>query len=229
MANWPEENPMKKLECQVVHAWTFNALVGAFLDLVIAYLLLCASAAAYLTAKFLSIFGLSLPCPCTGLFGFPESTCMQRELVDGPLEKISSVQTSVKSKFPFDLMWDHGENSEEQIPGKKHVKQKGEASYASYSNEVGEDVSAREYVLRNDKRRASNLKRRLGLRQRRRIAAVYEKSPLGSSHDPLQSDEQEVTSSSSRSDEETNQASLPHSISDSNYLKCKYQLVTYVL
>lgn len=102
---------MKKSECQAVEAWTFKTLVGAFLDLVIACLLLCASASAYLAAKFLSIFGLSLPCPCNGLFGFPKNTFMQRELVDGPLEKISSVQSSVMNKFPLDLMWVHAKTS----------------------------------------------------------------------------------------------------------------------
>ena len=93
--------------CQAMNSWTFCELVAAFLDLAIAYLLLCASSLAFLASKFLGLFGLCLPCPCDGLFWNPRNNnqCLQRQLVDCPYEKISSVQYSAKSKFPFDSIW----------------------------------------------------------------------------------------------------------------------------
>ncbi|XP_077212058.1 uncharacterized protein LOC143847202 isoform X3 [Tasmannia lanceolata] len=96
------------MACHVIHTWTFPTLIGAFLDLALAYLLLCGSALAFFASKFLGFFGLYLPCPCNGLFGDPnnnESTCLQRFLVDRPAGKISAVQMSVKTKFPFDSIW----------------------------------------------------------------------------------------------------------------------------
>ncbi|XP_037492598.1 myosin-binding protein 7 isoform X1 [Jatropha curcas] len=96
------------MSCHEIQSWTFSGLVGAFLDLAIAYLLLCASTLAYLASKFLGLFGLALPCPCNGLFGDPnsDSSCWQSVLVDSPSGKISSVQFSVKSKLPFDSIWE---------------------------------------------------------------------------------------------------------------------------
>ncbi|XP_010241371.1 PREDICTED: uncharacterized protein LOC104585995 isoform X2 [Nelumbo nucifera] len=94
------------MACQAIRSWTFCGLVGAFLDLALAYLLLCGSALAFFASKFLGIFGLYLPCPCNGFFGVPNGgKCLQRLLVDCPTGKISSVQMSVKSKFPFDTFW----------------------------------------------------------------------------------------------------------------------------
>ncbi|KAF8394108.1 hypothetical protein HHK36_020313 [Tetracentron sinense] len=92
--------------CHTIHSWTFCGLVGAFLDLALVYLLLWGSTLAFFASKFLGFFGLYLPCPCNGFFGNPNSKmCFQRLLVDCPSEKISSVQMSVKSKFPFDSIW----------------------------------------------------------------------------------------------------------------------------
>ncbi|XP_058102549.1 uncharacterized protein LOC131246438 isoform X2 [Magnolia sinica] len=94
------------MACTTIHTWTFSTLVGAFLDLGVSYLLLCCSALAYIAAKFLGFFGLYLPCPCNGLFGDPDGTkCLQRLLVDAPSRKISSVQMSVRTRFPFDSIW----------------------------------------------------------------------------------------------------------------------------
>lgn len=94
------------MPCQVISCWTFSTLVGAFLDLAIAYFLLCGSALAYFASKFLGLFGLSLPCPCNGLFGNPNmAKCLQ---------KVSSVQLSVKRRFPFNSIWNYDDNSESQ-------------------------------------------------------------------------------------------------------------------
>ncbi|KAF6163104.1 hypothetical protein GIB67_013803 [Kingdonia uniflora] len=106
--------------CITIHSWTFTFLIGSYLDLAIAYFLLCASTIAYLSSQFLSIFGLYLPCPCNGLFGDPKGhKCLQRLLVDSPISKISNVQLSVKTKFPFDSIW---------LKGDDHCNSKGETS-----------------------------------------------------------------------------------------------------
>lgn len=94
--------------CKDVHLWNLRDLVGAFLDLAIAYCLLCAATIAYSATKILSFFGLSLPCPCNGLFFTTRNKnyCLQRVLVDYPTKSISSIQLSVKLKFPFnDSFW----------------------------------------------------------------------------------------------------------------------------
>ncbi|XP_072970453.1 uncharacterized protein [Typha angustifolia] len=99
--------------CRVIDRWSFRSLVGAYLDLAIAYLFLSAAALAFLASKFLSLFGLALPCPsCDGLFGHPDPhanpnpnpnpTCLQSLLVDYPTAKISGVHHSVRTRLPFD-------------------------------------------------------------------------------------------------------------------------------
>lgn len=99
------------MACQPMHYWTFTGIVGAFLDLIIAYFLLCASTFAFFASKFLGFFGLSLPCACNGLFGIPNTNyCFQSLLVDCSIEKLSSVQLSVKSKFPFDSVLGRDQN-----------------------------------------------------------------------------------------------------------------------
>ncbi|CAN8324321.1 unnamed protein product, partial [Cochlearia groenlandica] len=89
------------MRCKEVISWTFQGLVSAFVDLSIAFLLLCASSLVYSTTKILGLFGSSLPCPCDGLFS-RKNKCFQETLVNFPLEKISSVQTSVRNSTPFD-------------------------------------------------------------------------------------------------------------------------------
>ncbi|KAK9671618.1 hypothetical protein RND81_12G042600 [Saponaria officinalis] len=93
--------------CQMIrNSWSFSGLVGAFLDLGIVYFLLCCSAIAFFISNFLVFFGLSLPCPCNGLFGYPNhGYCVQRILVDYPTKTVSNLHLSVKSnKFPFDAV-----------------------------------------------------------------------------------------------------------------------------
>ncbi|CAH8341277.1 unnamed protein product [Eruca vesicaria subsp. sativa] len=91
------------MRCHEVRGWTFPGIVGAFLDLSVAFSLLCASSLVYLTSKLLGVFGLNLPCPCDGMFSDPlKNKCFQQTLVNLPVEKVSSVQRSVRNKTPFD-------------------------------------------------------------------------------------------------------------------------------
>lgn len=92
------------MACQAMYRWSLIGLVSAFLDLAIAYFLLCASAIAFMASKFLGLFGLYLPCPsCFGFFGDDPNSylCLQKLLIEYPAEKVSNVQLSVMSKFPF--------------------------------------------------------------------------------------------------------------------------------
>uniref|UniRef100_A0A1D1Y6L2 E3 ubiquitin-protein ligase TRIM68 n=2 Tax=Anthurium amnicola TaxID=1678845 RepID=A0A1D1Y6L2_9ARAE len=99
------------MACRAIHSWTLCGLTGAFLDLVLAYFMLCGAVFAFLAAKFLGVFGLHLPCPCGGLFGHPRGPCLHRILVDYPPRIVSSIQMSVRSRFPFDSVWTEEEGS----------------------------------------------------------------------------------------------------------------------
>lgn len=146
------------MPCQNMQFWTVTGLVGAFLDLGIAYFLLCASTMAFFASEFLGLFGLKLPCPCDGMFTHPSSNyCLQRLLVDYPNEKVSSVSLSVRNKFPF-----HSALRNDQNVGVKLVEDRsdngngyyvdfeGEASCTSVSDaKVSRDVGGREMVPRN--------------------------------------------------------------------------------
>lgn len=188
------------MTCEEIHSWTFSGLVGAFLDLGIAYLLLCASTLAYLATKFLNLFGLRLPRPCKGLFGNPcGGLCLQRELVDCPPAKISLVQLSVKSKFPFDQTWADDPNSQfntelvdKRNHDNRHVEMDGKASCSTLLQRAQDSVG-RELVESNEadfefgmvnleaikggrfdfkRKGAAGQRKRLGLRRRCRGRAV---------------------------------------------------------
>ncbi|KAL6548524.1 hypothetical protein OROGR_008945 [Orobanche gracilis] len=91
------------MACQDVQTWSLSGLVAAFLDLAIAYSLLCASAAAYLASKLLGCLGFNLPCPCHQIFSQinGKNFCLNKLLIDIPTHKISDVQLSVEHRFPF--------------------------------------------------------------------------------------------------------------------------------
>lgn len=103
------------MACQDMCSWSLIGLVAAFLDLAIAYFLLCASAVAFMASKFLGFFDLYLPCPsCYGVFGDDPNRylCFQKLLLEYPAEKVSNVQLSVMSKFPFNhSVWGKDRNS----------------------------------------------------------------------------------------------------------------------
>ncbi|WCJ33208.1 hypothetical protein M5689_014584 [Euphorbia peplus] len=107
------------MSCHAIRNWTFSELVGAFLDIAIASLLLCASTLAYFASAFLSLFGLNLPCSCNGLFensNGQHQHCMQSQLRRLPAQKISFVQCSVKNKFPFHSSCQGERNEKHEAP-----------------------------------------------------------------------------------------------------------------
>ncbi|XP_023539873.1 uncharacterized protein LOC111800419 [Cucurbita pepo subsp. pepo] len=129
------------MACEAIQQWTFNGLVAAFLDLGIAYLVLCASSLVFFTSKFLALFGLCLPCPCDGLFGNLSSDhCFQKILVDRSSKKVSSVIHSAREKLPLNSMWDQEPKCcfkstlmHERNGNKAHVESEGEPSDDSFS------------------------------------------------------------------------------------------------
>ncbi|CAM8998048.1 unnamed protein product [Rhodiola kirilowii] len=188
------------MACSMIRTWTLSKLVGAFLDLSIAYVMLCGSTIAYFASKFLGFFGLNLPCPCNGLFGNPnEAYCVQRVLVEYPADRISSVHSSVKSKFPFDLIC----GVEHDCQGKMNrcisfddrpLELEGEGSCSSVSNapkdstgwELVPKVAASSNVAaRFDLKRKGIAYQRpkSGLRRRRKVASDNDMMSSAASYD----------------------------------------------
>ncbi|KNA19397.1 hypothetical protein SOVF_061920 [Spinacia oleracea] len=195
------------MACQVItQSWSFSRLVGAFLDLSIAYFLLCCSAIAFFLSKFLSLFGLTLPCPCNGLFGYPSNhaPCFQRFLLDCPAETISSIHLSVKTKFPFDSILpkkdDHSQLNLKLLKegysddGVLHLQ--GEASYSSFSDprRSHHSLSGTDSFGKFDikGKTPATQRSRLGFRRRRRASIDYGKFTSSSSYDHFKSDSSKI-------------------------------------
>lgn len=143
------------MPCHAVRIWKFSDVVGAFLDLSIAFLLLYASTLAYFASKFLALFGLNLPCPYNSFFAIPDNTdnnCLQRRLVDHASQKIFSVRSSVKSKFPFgsignDLQW----NSNKGTDTHEGFGSEGEVSSVSSIERRTDNVTGADLAEMKDK------------------------------------------------------------------------------
>lgn len=199
------------MACQEIRSWTFGGLVGAYLDLAIAYLLLCGSTLAFFASKFLSFFGLSLPCPCNGSFGNPNGdNCLQKFLVDYPTERVSYVHFCVKSKFPFNSVWANEGRShpnwkllKERHSDDGDVRLEGEASCSScWDVTRSPDMAGKVSISRNGTsggmktpaliegrsdikgKRVGDQRPRVGVRRRRRVAADFGKFSSVSSYDP---------------------------------------------
>ncbi|KAK9039173.1 hypothetical protein V6N11_024009 [Hibiscus sabdariffa] len=86
-----------------ISSWTLTGLVRSFLDLALAYFLLCGSTLGYFAWKFCDVFDMYLPCPCSGFFGYQNSNlCWHNLLIHWPRSKIYSVQNLALNRFPFD-------------------------------------------------------------------------------------------------------------------------------
>ncbi|KAK4425271.1 putative myosin-binding protein 5 [Sesamum alatum] len=183
------------MPCQAVQMWSLSGLVAAFLDLVIAYLLLCASAVAYLASKFMGFFGMNLPCPCDGIFIniHCKSFCLNRLLVDFPTQRVSEIQLSVKEKFPFSDC-SSGKNRISCVVGDNYgngvLELEGEASCSSVSDaRKSGDVVRKELGSKAEKydmkgKGVINHRPRTRLRQRRKGGGGLGKYSSVSSYDP---------------------------------------------
>jgi hypothetical protein len=165
------------MACEAIHNWTLSELVGAFLDLVIAYLLLCASTVAFFASKFLGIFGLRLPCRCNGFFSSPNPNyCTQQLLLDFPVAQVSSVQFSAKNRFPFDSVSARDQNLDSSIKligdGSNNVDYEREALVSGDAN--SQIVVEKKLVVRNQ----FELKGKKSVTRRRRKSSVDEAKSL---------------------------------------------------
>lgn len=89
-----------------IHSWSLGEIIGSYIDLFIAYVLLCGSIIAFFAFKLFRFFGLVLPCPCKGILGYRNSDfCLHKILFELPLRKICSIQVMAAKRFPFDLVW----------------------------------------------------------------------------------------------------------------------------
>lgn len=161
---------------QAVHSWDLCGLIGAFLDLALAYILLCVSVFAFFASKFLSFFGLLLPCTCSGIFGYKNShLCFHSLLFDWPTGIIFSVLNSVLNRFPFDLIWfkDRACNSDKKSVRDGNCENRvleleNEASCSLFPRKRLQNLADRESGYDARGKGVMNLKQRSGFRRRRR-------------------------------------------------------------
>ncbi|CAL0324416.1 unnamed protein product [Lupinus luteus] len=164
---------------QEIHTWTLGSVIRAFIDLVLAYFLLCGSVIAFFASKLCIFFGLYLPCPCKGsFFGYRNSNfCMHKLLFEWPSRKICSIKVMAAERFPFDLgrMKGHSCNVCDKIVEDKTydsnrlVELEDEASCSSCSDpHLLSLVDKEKYGYDAKGKRVINLKRRPGIRRRRR-------------------------------------------------------------
>ncbi|XP_007049771.2 PREDICTED: uncharacterized protein LOC18612780 [Theobroma cacao] len=170
---------------RTIPSWTLFGLIRAFLDVAVAYFLLCGSTLGFFAWKFYHVFGLYyLPCPCTGFFGYQNSNlCWHKLLIEWPARKIYSVQKLALNRFPFNLVWF---NDQECNLNAKYIKDRkfgngviesdGEACSSSPSGlrlrtmvdkESGYDAKGKKII---------NQKQKSGIRRCRRAAFGYGKS-----------------------------------------------------
>lgn len=176
--------------------WSLSGLVAAFLDLAVAYLLLCASAVVYFASKFLGFFGLSLPCPCDGMFFniHSKNLCLNTLLVDLPSQKVSDVQLSVKHKYPFSnsvspKKYDHSIGGDNCANGILEIEGEGSCSSVSDARRPADDVIRREisakagrYDVRGNG--VTSYRPRSRLRKHRKTGGLHGKYSSVSSCDP---------------------------------------------
>ncbi|TKY68626.1 Myosin-binding protein 2 [Spatholobus suberectus] len=181
---------------QETHSWTLGGLIGAFIDLFLAYFLLCGSAFAFFVSKLVRFFGLCLPCPCKGSFGYRNSRfCVHRVLFEWPSRKICSIQVMAVKRFPFDLVRVKGHSCSandkivaERTPDNRVAELEDEASCSSCSGVRLPSLVDRENVYDAKGKRVMSMKRRSGIRRRRRGSYDCGKVSSAAPGDNLQPD-----------------------------------------
>ncbi|VVA90014.1 unnamed protein product [Arabis nemorensis] len=139
------------MPCFDTHNWNFTGLIGAFLNLSIAYLLLCTSLFIHLVLRFLGFLGFSLPRFHNGRFGDANmKKCLQGDLVNRATERISVVDRSIKSKIPFgSITSDDDSNRFGEL--KLVRKNSGDISNGRVKDETEDDVPREEQNVINNK------------------------------------------------------------------------------
>ncbi|OMO95759.1 hypothetical protein COLO4_15685 [Corchorus olitorius] len=171
---------------RTVPSWTLIGLIQAFVDLAIAYFLLCGSTLGFFAWKFYHLFGFYyLPCPCAGFFGYQNSSlCWHKLLIEWPARKIYCVQNLALKRFPFNnlvCLNDHELNSNpKSITDRKFgngvVELEVEACSSSPSSIRLQTVVDKESGFDAKGKKVINQKHKSGIRRRRRAAFGYGKS-----------------------------------------------------
>ncbi|XP_029127571.1 uncharacterized protein LOC109813011 [Cajanus cajan] len=173
---------------QETHSWTLGGLIGAFIDLFIAYFLLCGSAFAFFVSRWFWFIGFCLPCPCKLSFGFRNSRfCLHRMLFEWPSRKICSIQVMAVKRLPFDL-FGVGANDRvfsQRTPDIRGVELGDDASCSSFSEPRFLSLVDRENVYDAKGKRVT--KRRSGIRRRRKTGYDCVKVSSAVPSDNLQS------------------------------------------
>lgn len=139
------------MPCFDTQNWNFTGLIGAFLNLSIAYLLLCTSLSIHLALRFLEFLGFSLPRFHNGRFGDANmKKFLQGDLVNRATERISAVDRSIKSKIPFGSITSD-DDSNRFVELKLVRKNSGDISHARVKDETEENVSREEHNVINNK------------------------------------------------------------------------------
>ncbi|KAF8031586.1 hypothetical protein BT93_D0720 [Corymbia citriodora subsp. variegata] len=158
-------------------SWTLVGLMGAFLDLALAYFLLCIAAFVFCASRFWSTFGIHLPCPCKGVLGFRSSSiCLHKLLVEIPARKIYSVQGLVRSRFPFGSVVSEDESCDSELKLVKDRKVENGVTELSSENlcssslgavsqnlndgEIAHDVKGKGVVVSQKQRSGHGIRRR---------------------------------------------------------------------
>ncbi|KAL2319249.1 hypothetical protein Fmac_028218 [Flemingia macrophylla] len=180
------------MSSQETHSWTLGGLIGAFIDLFIAYCLLCGSAFAFFASKWFGFIGFCLPCPCKGSFGFMDTRfCVHRVLFEWPSRKICSIQVMAVKRLPFDLVRVKSANDDkgfaERTPDNRLFELEDEASCSSLSEPRFLSLVDRENVYDAKGKRVGSMKRRSGVRRRRKASYNCGKVSSAVPSDNLQS------------------------------------------
>ncbi|KAM5563110.1 hypothetical protein ABKV19_018009 [Rosa sericea] len=169
------------MPCQEVQSWSFGGLTVAFLDLLLAYFLLCISAFVFFVSKLLKVFWVYLPCPCNGVFGYRNrDLCLHKLLNEWPVAKIYAVQKLVKSRFPFDIRFkDQTCNLSQKLirdvnGGNGVLELEGESCCSPFSSPRLQSLVDKESGYDAKGKRIVILKKRTGIRRSRRDSS---KSP----------------------------------------------------
>ena len=171
---------------RTIPSWTLIGLIRAFLDLALAYFLLCGSTLGFFAWKFYHIFGLYLPCPCSGFFGYQNSNlCWHKLLIQWPSRKIYSVQKLALNRFPFNLVWFNDQqwnsNAKSITDGKFGngvIELQGEAFSSSPSGLRVQTMVDKESGYDAKGKKIINRKQKSGVRRRRAAFGFGKSSPV---------------------------------------------------
>ncbi|GMI69241.1 hypothetical protein HRI_000593400 [Hibiscus trionum] len=153
--------------------WTLTGLVRSFFDLTLAYFLLCGSTLGYFAWKFCDVFGIYMPCPCSGFFGYQNiNLCWHNLLIQWPRRNIYSVQNLALNRFPFDSVSfnDRELNSNDVKFGIGVIELEGEVCSTSLSGVRLQTVVDKDGGYDAKGKQTMNQKQKSGTRRRRRIA-----------------------------------------------------------